>query len=224
MLGNDRAGDCVSVTWANYRRLVTGVVSGSPFYPAQNQVWQFYETQNPGFDPNSAANGPGSNFDNGMDIQTALEYLHQNGGPDGSKLFAFARVNAQNVTEVKAAIAVCGALWTGINVYTNNQDEFANEQPWDFVPNGQLDGGHSILTGGYGLTSIDTGSLGGDEKFITWAAETSFTDNYWSHAVEEAWACIWPEQLGTRAFEEGIDRGALASAYQQITGSTLVIP
>lgn len=226
MLGNDVAGDCVSVTWANFRRLVTGVLFGHPFYPTKDQVWSFYQTQNPGFNPNGSAetNGPGSNHDNGMDIQTALEYLHQNGGPDGAKLYAFARVNAQDVNEVKAAIATCGALWTGVHVYANNESEFGSSQPWDFDATSQLDGGHSVLTGGYGLNSMDSGALGGDEKFITWAEETSFTDSFWSHAVEEAWACIWPEQLGTRAFEEGIDKGALASAYQQITGQTLVIP
>lgn len=224
MLGNDEAGDCVSVTWANYRRLVTGVLFGHPFYPTQDQVWQFYRTQNPRFDPNGSSelNGPGSSADNGMDIQTALETLHQYGGPDGTKAFAFARVDVSNADECKAAIAICGALWTGINVYTNNQDEFSQGVPWDFDTTSPLDGGHSVLTGGYGTSTTE--KIGGDEKFITWAAETGFTDNYWSHAVEEAWAVIWPEQLGTRSFEQGINGAALKAAYQQITGQQLMLP
>ena len=69
MLGNDRAGDCVAVTWANTRRLVTRYLS-TENYPSQAQVWQFYKTQNPNFDPNGTAqtNGPGSSADNGMVI------------------------------------------------------------------------------------------------------------------------------------------------------------
>jgi hypothetical protein len=68
MLGNDQYGDCVAVTWANFRRLVSTVL-GTPNYPPYGQVIQFYETQNPNFPFE----------DNGMDIQTAIEYLISNG-------------------------------------------------------------------------------------------------------------------------------------------------
>lgn len=226
MLGNDVAGDCVSVTWANLRRLVTATLTNQTNYPPQAQVWQFYRTQNPNFDPNgsNSSNGPGSSADNGMEIQTALNELHQNGGPDGVKLVAFARVNLKDADEVKAAIAVCGALWTGIDVYPNNESEFSNEQPWDWNPQGQQGEGHSVLTAGYGASSDPSSLLKGDEEFITWAEETSFTDAYWANAVEEGWACIWPEQLGTRSFEQGVDRQALAEVYQQVTGTPLVLP
>ena len=50
MLGNDVVGDCNAVTWANMRRLVTASLA-TEYYPTQAQVWQFYQTQNPGFDP-----------------------------------------------------------------------------------------------------------------------------------------------------------------------------
>lgn len=224
MLGNDVAGDCVGVTWSNFRRLITATLTNATNYPSQSQVWQVYQTQNPQFNPNGGnATGPGSQYDDGMDIQTLLEYLHGTGGPDGVKVLAFASVDLKNAQEVDAAIATCGALWTGINVYQNNYDEFDAEQPWDFVPGAPLVGGHSVLTGGYGTTVGLSSSVSGDEKFITWAEETSFTDNYWSNAVEEGWAVIWPEQLGTRSFEQGIDQAALAAAYQQITGKPLVL-
>ena len=34
---------------------------------------------------------------------------------------------------------------------------------------------------------------------------------------------IWPEQLGTRQFAEGIDLGRLAGAYQELTGRELPV-
>lgn len=224
MLGNDVASDCVSVTWANFRRLVTATLTNHTDYPSQEQVWQFYRTQNPNFDPNSATNGPGSSSDNGMVIQTALGELHRNGGPDGAKPVAFMRVNVESPDEIKAAIAILGAVWTGVNVYTNNQDEFSNEQPWQYIPGNALDGGHSVLTGGFGTTLGLATQLTGDEKFITWADETSFTDHYWANAVDEAWAVIWPEHLGTRGFEKGIDGKRLEQLYRQVTGRNLVLP
>jgi hypothetical protein len=225
MLGNDVASDCVAVTWSNYRRLVTATLGPVAVYPPIAQVWQFYRTQNPDFDPNGTAvtNGPGSEADGGMDIQTGLEELHANGGPDGVKAVAFASVNLRNVSEVKTAIGACGALWTGINVYSNNETEFSNEQPFDYVAGAQSLGGHSVLTGGYGNIAVDTEQLGGDEKFITWAEETSFTDRYWTADVEEGWVVIWPEQLGTRSFEQGIDQAKLVAAYKQATGRRLVL-
>lgn len=224
MLGNDVAGDCVAVTWANVRRLVTATLTGTPSYPSQDEVWKVYQTQNPGFDPSGdpEVNGPGSPADQGMDVQTLLEYLAKVGGPDGVKAVAFAKVNPLNADEVKAAIAIFGYLWTGIDVSENNQQEFAAGQPWDFDPASPLDGGHSIVTGGYGAPGA--GPLGGDERFITWAAETSFTDAFWSHAVEEAWVVIWPEHLGSREFIEGVDLATLAADYKAITGKDLPVP
>jgi hypothetical protein len=220
MLGNDVAGDCNAVTWANLRRLVTASLA-TEHYPTQAQVWQFYQTQNPGFDPAGTkdTNGPGSSHDQGMDVQTGLEYLHSTGGPDGVKAIAFAKVDHTKLAEVEAALAIFGGLWLGIQVLAANQQEFAEGKPWTDVRGSAIDGGHAILGGGYGA----------DIQFITWAKETSFAKSFWNGVaasnplVEEAWAVIWPEHLGTKSFEEGVDQAQLAADYQAITGSPLVL-
>lgn len=217
MLGNDVAGDCVAVTWANIRRLLTALV-GAEYYPTQDEVWAVYKTQNPGFDPNGTAdtNGPGSSHDGGMDIQTLLEYLHKTGGPDGKKVLAFAKVDPSAADEVKAAISIFTFVWTGIVVQNANMDDFNSGRPWDYHRTSPDDGGHSVITGGYGAPG--GGPLGGDERFITWAEETSFTDRYWSRKVEEAWVVVWPEHLTHPAFLDGVDLAALAADYTALTG------
>jgi hypothetical protein len=222
MLGNDIAGDCVAVTWANMRRLMTAA-TGAEHYPGLDQVWAVYRTQNPHFDPNGSAdhNGPGSSADQGMDIQTTLECLVKHGGPDGVKALGFAQVNTANVEEVKAALAVFGALWTGINVLDVNQQQFADGHPWDYSRTSPDDGGHSVLTGGYGAPGA--GPLGGDERFITWAQETSFTDAYWRREVEEAWVVLWPEHLHDDAFLAGVDLAVFAADYTAITGKAFPV-
>ena len=121
-----------------------------------------------------------------------------------------------------AAIAIFGFAWTGISVSQANQQEFAAGQPWDYVASSPVEGGHSIITGGYGTPGA--GPLGGDERFITWAAETSFTDAFWANEVEEAWVAIWPEHLSSRAFLAGISLTQLAADYQSITGKPLPLP
>lgn len=221
MLGNDAVGDCNAVTWANMRRLVTAHLS-TEYYPTQAQVFEFYQTQNPDFDPTGSqqTNGPGSNADQGMVIQTGLEYLHATGGPDGVKAVAFAKVDHTQMAEVKAALAIFGGLWLGINVLEANQHEFANGKPWTDVIGSPIEGGHAILGGGYSS----------DVKFITWAKETEFAESFWNGVVqgnplvEEAWVAIWPEHLGTRGFAQGVDQNQLAADYQALTGSTLSLP
>ena len=151
-----------------------------------------------------------------MDIQTALEDLVKAGGPDGVKAVGFAKVDYTNAAEVQAAIAIFGSIWTGINVQDAQQAQFNAGQPWDWVPGSAIDGGHSIVVGGYGEPR--PGALAGDEDFITWAAETSFTDNFWAHGVEEAWVVIWPEHLGSAEFLAGVNLTAFAADYTAITG------
>jgi hypothetical protein len=206
MLGNDTYGDCVAVTWANVRRLVTYTLNDTPYYPDQDQVFEVYKTQNPGFPAD----------DNGMDIQTLLEWLVANPGPDGVKAVGFAAVNVKDPEELEAAIALFGYVWTGINVLDVNMQQFKDGEPWGYSSASSVDGGHSVVTGGYGAPGA--GSVGGDERFITWAQETSFTDQFWEHEAEEAWVVIWPEHLASTAFLAGVDLVQLAADFTEITG------
>lgn len=212
MLGNDQYGDCVAVTWANVR-LIMSHYAGKDEYPSQDQVFTFYKTQNLGFPQQ----------DDGMDIQTALEDLVDNGGPDDVKAIAFAKVDHTNPEEVQAAIDTFGFVWVGINVLDINQQEFSEGKPWDYSSRSPLDGGHSVVVGGYGPAG--TGPLGGKYRFETWAQETSFTQAFWDHQVEEAWVVIWPENLGTDTFQSNVSKAALAAEFSYVTdGKVLEFP
>lgn len=209
MLGNDVYGDCVAVTWANIRRLTTAAIGSGEHYPSLADVETVYRTQNPNFPAD----------DNGMDIQTLLEYLTKTPGPDGVKAVAFAKVNPTNLDEVKAALAIFGCVWTGMEVQHQNMADFDAGRPWQFRSADSIDGGHSVISGGY---STSTAS---DVRFVTWGTETSFTDSFWQHLVDEAWVVIWPEHFGSKAFLEGIDQKGLADAYTALTGKPFpVVP
>ncbi len=169
-----------------------------------------YATQNPG------------GADNGMVIQDLLGWLTKNAAPDGVTALGFAKVDHTNPDEVKAAIAVFGSVWTGIAVLQANENEFDANQPWDYVSGSPDVGGHSIIVGGYGPPS--GGPLGGDERFITWAQETSFTDAFWQREVDECWAVIWPEHMGSKEFLAGVDLATFAADYTAITGKPFPAP
>jgi hypothetical protein len=210
VLGNDTYGDCVAVAWANSRRFFTAELTIEN-YPTQQQVFDVYRTQNPNFPQE----------DNGMDVQTLLAYLLQNGGPDGVKPIAFAKVDPNNMDEVDAALAIFGGLILGTPVQQENLDDFNAGQPWDYHAGGTIAGGHAILAGGY------LAKPGNDILFITWGAETGLTDSFWKNMVcspdGELWAVIWPENLGTKQFIAGIDLNILAADYLALTGSVLPV-
>lgn len=206
MLGNDQYGDCVAVAWANALRLVTAFLSKEE-YPDQQEVFDVYKTQNPNFPAD----------DNGMDIQTLLEYLHGTAGPDGRKLVAFAQVDATNPDEVEAAQAIFGAPILGFNVQSHNMDEFNSSNTWTYDPRDSIAGGHAVLLGGYDK------AMG--YRFVTWGEETGMDLGFIrSPLVQEVWILIWPEHLGTQAFQQGVDLKALAADYQALTGQALPIP
>ena len=194
MLGNDTYGDCVAVTWANTRRLVTATLS-TETYPTLDEVIAVYKTQNPGF----------PSEDNGMDIQTLLEYLVKTGAAVG-----FAKVDHSRVAECEAAAAIFGSIWTGVQVQTHNRQQFANGDAWTYDPTDQVEGGHSVIVGGYSVPE--------EFEFITWAEEAGFAADFWSNLVDEAWVVIWPEMLGTVEFQAGIDLAQFAADYTALTG------
>jgi len=214
MLGNNAAGDCVAVTWATVRRIVTRIY-GTENYPALAQVWKIYKTQNPDFDPNGTAetNGPGSSADQGMSIQLLLEYLVNKGGPDGVKALCFAKVDHTNVEEVKAALSIFNFLWTGINVTDTNENQFPSSM---WTPSGQVLGGHSITSTGYDGDEID-----GE----TWASRFRMALTYFTQGssrgagVEELWIVVWPEHA---AHMTDAQKTALNTSYKALTGKDIV--
>jgi hypothetical protein len=208
MLGNDKYGDCVAVTWADIRRLMTRL-AGREQYPNLDQVLELYRTQNPGFPQQ----------DDGMYVQQTLEHLHRSGGPDGAKLVAFARVDHTDQDELEAAIAIFGYVWTGVAIRRQVMVDFYNNRPWDFYPASPISGYHSIIVAGY-----DSDHVGRDKECKTWGTVTGFTEAFWAHDVDECYVGIWEEHLGTNQFQTGVDVENLAVIYKDLTGRELPIP
>lgn len=228
MLGNDQAGDCEAVRWANHRFLITSALTDTPHYPSQDDVWAIYKTQNPGFVPGTGAHGYGSDDDGGMDSLKLLDYLHKNGGSDGVKVVAYASVDATNAEEVAAAIDTFGALWVDIVVLGGNQTEFDDQKPWT-NDGSQPEGGHAVLGAGIKLHPVT--SVAEYVDIATWAAETSLAESFWSGKsgqytlVMGTYVVVWPEHCGTRQFESGVNLATLQQVYSAVTnGKTLVLP
>lgn len=222
-LGNDRYSNCVAVTWANQRRLVSSKLGSKEIYPSLDQVYEFYKTQNSDFDPEAKKLEGGPHYDKGMIIQKGLESLVNQGGPDGVRALAFAKVDVKNFQDVQAALATFGSLWLGVEVLDNNRQEFWNGKPWTVSANSKRIEKHAVLAGGYNP----------EVQFVTWGQTASFSQGYWSgllddpeltELIDEAWVVIWPEHVGTRRFMIGVDFQQLAEEFYELTGRKLDFP
>lgn len=206
MLGNDLWGDCVAAYLANFWRLISATL-GVEYYPTLEEVLSLYATQNPNFPAD----------DNGMDMQTALEYLVKNKWA-GSQLVAFAAVDVTNIKALKAAISIFGGVGLGFNVLQSNMAQFDKGQPWGYSARSPRVGGHAVLLGGH------TALASNDLKFVTWSEVTGFTDSDIVHEAEEAWLVIRPEHFLTHQFMVGVDQAKLLDLFFQLTGKTLHVP
>src|SRR5262249_17941449 len=130
-----------------------------------------------GYDPATGAN------DTGLVVQDVLNDWVKN-GIAGHKALAFAQVDLSNTTEVKAAIAIFGWVYLGINFPDSAMNQFNDGQPWDVVRGAKVEGGHAIPAGFYD---------GVGYKVVTWGAVQGMTQAFWNKYVEECWVVVTPE-------------------------------
>lgn len=203
---NDKWGDCGPTSVANSRKLITRILGGREQSPTLDDVLDLYRRSgNPDFNPDTGAD------DNGVDMATMLSAV-RNTGIGGIKSLAEAKVDVTDLNEVRAAIAIFGFLLLGVDLEVA-QEAQTDRGLWDYKRSPDW-GGHAVLAGAY--TSQPKGA---DVKVVTWAEVVGTTDAFWAHGqVEEAWVCVWPEHLGTRQFQQGIDVAALNADYQALTG------
>lgn len=208
---NDKFGDCGPVLVANNRLQITTYLTDAPQNISQGAIFDLYRRSgNPDFDP---ATGAG---DRGVSMQTMLEALHAD-GIEGARPVAFAQVNVANGDEVRAAIAIFGNLLFGITLDVNQKAQTPS-RTWDYSPSAVW-GGHAVLAGAY----RHPGGAADRISVVSWAEIVECTDPFLQNQLGEAWVVIWPEHLGTKQFEQGVDLAAMRDAYKQLTGSDLPV-
>lgn len=219
---NDRYGTCGPTSAANYLKLVYKYLLGEDITVTDDAIFDLYRRSgNPNFDPATDAD------DNGVDLQTMLEALasggiqvvRANGTVETVKPVAFAKVDAGNLDEIRAAISIFGGTIFGVDLEVAQQAQSDAHPPvWDYKKSGAW-GGHAVMTGLY--TSQTSGVDLGD---ISWKMVVGMTDAFIAHQLGEVWALILPLHLSHPAFQQGVDLAGLASAYQAITDRPLPLP
>lgn len=205
---NDEFGDCGPVSYGNLRKLISLYLTGAEDDVTQDDVLALYKLVNPTFDPDD----PGGPGDAGVDMQTMLELALEHGFA-GKKPLAFAKVDASNLDELRAAIEIFGGVLLGIDLETAQQSQ-TDSGVWDYKKSGEW-GGHAVMCGRYVDDTTDTKDRSG---VVTWAEVVDFTNAFAKRQLDEVWLVIFEEHLGDKGFKEGVDRQALASEFFALTG------
>lgn len=203
MLGNAEYGCCVFSGNGHLVELLTTYGDAPEHVVTETQVLAEYSRAT-GFNPAEPST------DQGAAVQTGLADLHKH-GLAGVTIAAFAEVNPNDMSEVMTALLDLGGLSVGVNLPGAAQDQFADGQPWDLVPDdGGIEGGHCVVLAGYDPDYL---------YFITWGQVQKATYPWWERYVEEAWAVVsdaWVAPGGKDP--EGVNLATLGREFTQITG------
>jgi hypothetical protein len=202
---NDRFGVCGPTEVANSRRQTTAWLTGVVAEPSLDDVYDLYRASgNTSFDPTTSVG------DHGVVMQRMLDAVVQT-GIGGVRAAAYARIDPNNLDEMRAALALFGGVHLGLDL-TMSQ---TTQDVWDYVPADPVWGGHAVLGAAY--TNPD-GTTDDRVQVITWGQPVPCTHEFLVHQVAEAYVLVWPEHLTYGAFLDGVNVEELAVDYEALTG------
>jgi hypothetical protein len=180
MFANDTVGDCTCAAIAHMLMLVTAH-TGKLVTPQLSDVLYAYSAIT-GYDASQTDASGNNPTDNGAAITDVLAYWQQT-GLAGHKILAWAQIDYQNVLTRHQGIYIFGANDIGVQLPAIAQQQFADGQTWDVVPDdGGIAGGHCIVEAGYGKQGSDV---------VTWGNGQQKATNAWSAKyVDEAYVVI----------------------------------
>lgn len=204
MLGNDQYGDCV---WAGgdhetilWNREAATTVS---FTPAQALADYAAVT---GFNPNNP------NSDQGTDMQQAAAYRQKIGLIDAQgirhKVGGYAEIAAGDITELKQAVALFGAVGIGIEFPSTAMDQFNAGKAWTVVRGASIEGGHYVPVVGYNSTYL---------YVITWGKLQKVSWAFFKRYCDEAIVYISSEMLSNNVSIDGYNLAQLQADIQSFT-------
>jgi hypothetical protein len=171
MDGNSQFGCCVAAAVAHLDSAWDAEVDEPDPIPDESQVVSTYFQLTGG-------------QDTGLNEATVLQ-IWRTQGLFGRKIAAYAPVDPRDITELHQAVAFYGGSMLGITCPVSAQQQFAAGDPWTFVPDSQIAGGHAIVALGYTPTAL---------LCATWGGIAQVTYPFLAHYLDEAWAIV-PSQF-----------------------------
>ena len=196
MFGNDQYGDCVFAGAAHETMLWCREAGAAPSF-TDAAVLSDYSTVT-GFDPAKP------DTDQGTDMTAAASYRRKIGIVDAAgrrhTIDAYLAIKPGDVTELKAAAYLFGAIGVGIRFPGSAMDQFNAGKPWSVVSRSSVEGGHYIPCIGFD---------GADFLVVTWGKVQRATPGFLKKYCDEALAYISLERLTGGKSLDGFDLASL---------------
>ncbi|WP_043265664.1 hypothetical protein [Streptomyces sp. CT34] len=195
MDGNDQYGDCTMAAAAHAIQSWNAQTSENLPVPTEQQVVQEYLHLSGG-------------QDTGL-VESKVLKTWKSGGLWGNRVVAYAPVNVHDLTAIRQTISLFGAVYAGIQVPANAQQQFQDGKPWTLDPGWQdqrIVGGHAIPLLGYDADYLYA---------ITWGAVQPVAWDWWSMYSDEAWAVL-SEEYEEKGTVNGIDLATLKEDLQKV--------
>jgi len=133
--------------------------------------------------------------DTGLNEALVLQQW-QSKGLFGTKIAGYAPVHPQDIVALHQAIAFYGGAYLGIMCPESCKRQAVGNQPWTYVPNSPIEGGHCIVAVGYDQFSV---------KCVSWGKLVDVSYGFLAHYLEEAWAILGQEMVEAKGDALGID-------------------
>lgn len=173
MYHNDTIGDCTCAAAAHLEMLWTSN-AGNIVIPADQDILSAYSAIT-GYDSNNP------NTDQGANELDVLSYWRVNGIAN-HKIGAFVQLNLRDIQHVKAAVAIFGGAYLGVQLPNSAIDQTSSGQIWDIVADdGGIDGGHAIPVVAYDATGLTC---------ITWGQEQRMSWDFFNKYMDEGYAIL----------------------------------
>jgi hypothetical protein len=153
--------------------------------------------------------------DLGTYTQDAMTWWRRT-GLAGHKILMFASLDLTDVTALRQAVALFGAVGVGFNFPASAMDQFNAGRPWTVVKGSPLEGGHYVIATGYDSAWLRTKTWG-TEQLMAWSFLAAYAD--------EAWVVITQEMADNAGVTfSGVDLYGLGQDFAALTGQPNPIP
>jgi hypothetical protein len=205
MYDNDWIGDCTIATTGHEIQAWTAYAGAEVTIPEAAVITAYSAVS--GYDPATGAN------DNGASVQDVLAYWRKT-GIGGHRIAGFAELGTVgNLTMAKQCLDLFGTVYLGINVPQSAMDQNHAGQPWSYVGDQNIVGGHAIPVQRWATNVV------GEIEVVTWGQLQRMTRGFWRHYVEEAWVVFSEDWMTAGAVTvEGLNVAQLRADFTSLTG------
>jgi hypothetical protein len=206
---NDQLGDCTIAGLGHMFGGWTRYAGGAEILFADEEIQAVYSRVG-GYNPDDPST------DQGAMMSDVLADSVTNGMTDTAgkvhKVLGYAAFgNPADEDLLGQVLDVFGTVYVGINCQQVIETQFADGQPWDWVPGDAVVGRHAICL------QRRLGKGAAPLEYVTWGALQSATVNFQANAAEEAWAPVtqdWVRANGTSV--EGLDLAQLLADMKDV--------